>query len=91
MIDIGAIFIWAFVGAVIGAVIEHIVGFDFLGLIITVIIMVAVLVFIYSSPTPIEIVHFFMWGMLVIFAMVIEVAFSEVIKAIFRKRPMPSY
>ena len=91
MIDIGAIFILAFVSAVGGAVLERIVGFDFLGLITTAIIMVAVLAFTYSSPTPIEIAYFLLWFVLVIFALVIEAAFSEMIKAIFGRRPEPSY
>lgn len=90
MIDFGAIFILALVSAAAGAVLECIVGFDLLGLITTAIIMVAVLAFTYSSPTPIEMVYFFLWGMLVIFALVVEAAFSEMIKAIFGKRSRPS-
>lgn len=91
MIDLGAIFILAFVGAVVGAVLENLFGFDFLGFITAVVFMVVVLVFMYSSPGPIEIVHFLLWSMLVIFALVVEAAFSEMLKAIFGKRPESSY
>ena len=78
-------------GAVAGAVIERIVGFNFLGLVTTAIIMIAVLAFTYSFPTPIEIAHFLLWGMLVFFALVVEVAFSKMIRAIFGRRPESYY
>lgn len=87
MIDIGAILILAFVVAVVSAILENIFGFDILGFIATAVFMVVVLVFMYSSPGPVEIVHFFLWGMLVVFSLVVEMAFSEMIKAIFGKRP----
>jgi hypothetical protein len=91
MIDVEAIFIVALVSALVGAVIETIIGFDLLGLITTVIFMFAVLAFMYSSPTPIEIANFLVWGVMTIFAAGIEMAFSETIKAIFGKRSEPSY